>query len=63
MVLSILGSLVTILAVALPEIFKWMERTGALRKAADVALQHVSLSALRTIRDRVRQSQGQTPLP
>jgi hypothetical protein len=63
MVLSILGSLVTLLAVALPEILKWLERNGTVRKAADVALQRVSVDNLRRLRDRVRQSQSETPLP
>jgi hypothetical protein len=63
MVLSILGSVFTLLAVALPEILKWLERNSTVRKAADVALQRVSLDGLRALRDRVRQSQGQTPMP
>jgi hypothetical protein len=66
MVLSILGSIITILAVALPEILKWMEHNGTIRKAADVALQHVSLAGLRSIRDRVRGVQdheGPPPVP
>ena len=63
MVLSILGSVFTLLAVALPEILKWLERNSTVRKAADVALQRVSLDGLRALRDRVRGAQGQTPLP
>jgi hypothetical protein len=63
MVLSILGSVFTLLAVALPEILKWLERNSTVRKAADVALQRVSLTGLRAIRDRVYKSQGQAPLP
>jgi len=63
MVLSIIGSIFTVLAVALPEILKWLERNSTVRKAADVALQRVSLDGLRALRDRVRQSQGQTPMP
>lgn len=63
MVLSIIGSIFTVLAVALPEILKWLERNSTVRKAADVALQRVSLDGLRAIRDRVRQSQSQTPVP
>jgi len=63
MVLSILGSVFTIIAVALPEILKWLERNGTVRKAADVALQRVSIDNLRRLRDRVLKSQGQTPLP
>ena len=63
MVLSILGSVFTILAVALPEILKWLERNSTVRKAADVALQRVSLDGLRRLGARVRQSQSETPLP
>ena len=63
MVLSIIGSIFTVLAVALPEILKWLERNSTVRKAADVALQRVSLTGLRAIRDRVYKSQGQTPMP
>ena len=54
MALSILGSIVTILAVALPEILKWMEQNRTIRKATDVALQRVSLDGLRALRQRVR---------
>jgi len=63
MVLSIIGSVFTILAVALPEILKWLERNSTVRKAADVALQRVSLDGLRRLGARVRQSQSETPLP
>jgi hypothetical protein len=63
MVLSILGSVFTIIAVALPEILKWLERNSTVRKAADVALQRVSLDRLRRLGARVRQSQSETPVP
>ena len=58
MILSILGSLFTILAVALPEILKWMERNGKIRSAADQALTAVSLDGMRRLALRVRALQG-----
>ena len=66
MVLSILGSLFTLLAVALPEILKWMERNGKIRSAADQALTAVSLDGMRRLGERVRALQkphGPPPVP
>jgi hypothetical protein len=62
MVLSILGSVFTILAVLLPEILKWLERNQTVRSAANAALTRLSLDNLRKLRTRVRQSQGETPV-
>ena len=66
MVLTILGSLFTILAVALPEILKWMEKNGKIRSAADKALTATSLDGMRRLAERVRALQGPhgpAPLP
>ena len=64
MILSILGSLLTLLAVALPEILKWMEQNGKIRSAADKALTAVSLDGMRRLAERVRTLQKpQSPPP
>ena len=65
MILSIIGSVLTVLAVALPEILKWLEDNRTVRKAADVALTRLSLAHLRAIRERVRgvQQEGPPPVP
>ena len=63
MVLSILGSIVAIMAVALPEILKWLEQNRTVRKAADVALTRLSVDAVRAAVRRLRGTQSQAPLP
>ena len=63
MVLSIIGSLVTVVAIALPEILKWLEQNRTVRKAADVALTRLSIDNLRAVGKRLREAQSKTPVP
>ena len=65
MVLSIIGSILTVLAIALPEILKWMEQNATVKNAANLALTRLSVSSLRRIRERLRPvaDKGEAPLP